>query len=132
MTNKTYEVIEEGVADKTVEELNIEYAKKDIWEAMPFTASFIERNVKTKEDADCILKKISEHHKEVVNILTQYSQKLVEVTREAALQEAIDLSDQIEQREPDGGTKQWMAFKAFRNTLRDKIKTLTKDTPTED
>lgn len=50
-----------------------------------------------------------------------------------ALWEAVDLADKIESREPDGGTKQWMAFKAFRNTLRDRIKELTQselDQPT--
>ena len=41
------------------------------------------------------------------------------------VQECIKLSDDIEFREPDGGTKQWMAFKCFRNTMRDKLKTLT-------
>jgi hypothetical protein len=43
-----------------------------------------------------------------------------EVRREA-LEEAIALSDKIELSEPDGGTAQWMAFKRFRNTLRDSL-----------
>jgi hypothetical protein len=37
------------------------------------------------------------------------------------VEKCIKLSDEIELREPDGGTKQWMAFKAFRNTMRDII-----------
>jgi hypothetical protein len=38
-----------------------------------------------------------------------------------AVEDCIKLSDEIEHREPDGGTKQWMAFKAFRNTMRDTL-----------
>ena len=41
------------------------------------------------------------------------------------LKEAIELSDLIERQEPDGGTKQWMAFKRFRNTLRDRLAATT-------
>lgn len=41
-----------------------------------------------------------------------------------AIQECIDLSDEIELREPDDGTKQWMAFKTFRNTMRYRLKAL--------
>ena len=37
------------------------------------------------------------------------------------VEKCIKLSDEIELREPDGGTKQWMAFKAFRNAMRDHI-----------
>ena len=43
-------------------------------------------------------------------------------TRQQTIEEMIKLSDEIEMREPDGGTREWMAFKAFRNTMRDKIK----------
>ena len=42
--------------------------------------------------------------------------------KEDAIQDMIELSDQIEVQEPDGGTRQWMAFKKFRNTMRDRIK----------
>jgi hypothetical protein len=38
------------------------------------------------------------------------------------VEKCIKLSDEIELREPDGGTKQWMAFKAFRNTMRVRVK----------
>jgi predicted aconitase len=38
------------------------------------------------------------------------------------IKECIQLSDTIEMREPDGGTKEWMAFKAFRNEMRDRLK----------
>ena len=41
--------------------------------------------------------------------------------RREALEEAIKLSDKIEMSEPDGGTREWMAFKHFRNTLRDSL-----------
>lgn len=41
--------------------------------------------------------------------------------REATIKEAVELSDKIEMQEPDGGTSEWMAFKAFRNTLRDRL-----------
>lgn len=41
--------------------------------------------------------------------------------RGKVIQECIDLSDRIELEEPDGGTKEWMAFKRFRNTLRDRL-----------
>ena len=44
---------------------------------------------------------------------------------EWAMEECIELSDKIELSEPDGGTKQWIAFKHFRNTMRDKLKKLT-------
>lgn len=65
------------VEDMTIGELNLEYAKKDIWEAKPFTASFIERNTKTKDDAECILRVVAEHHKEVVDIFTQHTQSIM-------------------------------------------------------
>jgi hypothetical protein len=46
-------------------------------------------------------------------------------TRElAGVEKCIKLSDEIELREPDGGTRQWMAFKAFRNTMRDRVATI--------
>ena len=41
--------------------------------------------------------------------------------KKEAIEECIKLSDEIEMREPDGGTREWMAFKAFRNSLRDKL-----------
>jgi len=41
--------------------------------------------------------------------------------RQEAIQECIDLSDKIEQEQPDGGLEQWKAFKHFRNTLRDRL-----------
>jgi len=37
------------------------------------------------------------------------------------VRECIKLSDDVEFREPDGGTRQWIAFKAFRNTMRDRL-----------
>ena len=43
---------------------------------------------------------------------------------EWAMEECIELSDKIELSEPDGGTKQWIAFKHFRNTMRYKLKEL--------
>jgi len=46
----------------------------------------------------------------------------IRITRENAIEECIELSDEIELREPDGGVSQWIAFKAFRNTMRDRIK----------
>lgn len=36
----------------------------------------------------------------------------------------IRLSDKIEAQEPDGGMREWMAFKALRNTLRGKLNSL--------
>jgi hypothetical protein len=45
----------------------------------------------------------------------------MEEVRREVLEEAIALSDKIELSEPDGGTAQWMAFKRFRNTLRDSL-----------
>lgn len=35
------------------------------------------------------------------------------------VREVVKLSDRIELEGPDGGTKEWMAFKRFRNTVRD-------------
>ena len=46
---------------------------------------------------------------------------LVSQTRRETIEEMIKLSDEVELREPDGGTEQWMAFKAFRNKMRDKL-----------
>jgi hypothetical protein len=57
------------------------------------------------------------HYDTVVAALTTYGN-----ARELqGVEKCIKLSDEIELREPDGGTKQWMAFKAFRNTMRDNI-----------
>lgn len=44
---------------------------------------------------------------------------------EGAWKEAIKLSNEIEIAEPDGGIRQWIAFKRFRNTLRDYLDALT-------
>jgi len=44
---------------------------------------------------------------------------LLEEVRKETWEEAIKLSEEIERVEPDGGTRQWIAFKRFRNTLRD-------------
>lgn len=46
---------------------------------------------------------------------------VAEEARLEAIEEAIKLSDKIEMSVPDGGTKEWMAFKHFRNTLRDSL-----------
>ena len=51
-----------------------------------------------------------------------YLNDLISQTRQETIEEMIKLSDEIELREPDGGTKQWMAFKAFRNKMRDSLK----------
>ena len=51
--------------------------------------------------------------------------QLISHTIAETLKEAIELSDLIERQEPDGGTKQWMAFKRFRNTLRDRLAATT-------
>lgn len=74
------------IDEKTVGELNFEYATKDIWEVLPFTKGVIERNTKTKEDADCIIKKVAEHHREVVNILTSIIDRTVQMTEERIAQ----------------------------------------------
>lgn len=50
--------------------------------------------------------------------------QLVKEVKEGAYEEAIKLSDEIEMAEPDGGTSQWIAFKKFRNTMRDHLTTL--------
>ena len=44
-------------------------------------------------------------------------------------EEAIKLSEEIERVEHDGGTRQWIAFKRFRNTLRDYLSALDKTPP---
>jgi hypothetical protein len=48
----------------------------------------------------------------------------------AGVEKCIKLSDEIELREPDGGTRQWMAFKAFRNTMRDRVATIKSELTT--
>ena len=54
---------------------------------------------------------------------------LLEEVRKETWEEAIKLSEEIERVEPDGGTRQWIAFKRFRNTLRDYLSTLDKTPP---
>jgi len=54
---------------------------------------------------------------------------LLEEVRKETWEEAIKLSEEIERVEPDGGTRQWIAFKRFRNTLRDYLSALDKTPP---
>ena len=54
---------------------------------------------------------------------------LLEEVRKKTWEEAIKLSEEIERVEPDGGTRQWIAFKRFRNTLRDYLSALDKTPP---
>ena len=54
---------------------------------------------------------------------------LLEEVRKETWEEAIKLSEEIERVEPDGGTRQWIAFKRFRNTLRDDLSALDKTPP---
>lgn len=58
---------------------------------------------------------------EIIKFTDELLHQELQKARAEAWQEAVNLADKIELREPDGGTKQWMAFKAFRNTLRDKM-----------
>lgn len=62
---------------------------------------------------------------DVAEFLTTAKQQGVEQGKREAWEEAVKLSDEIERVEPDGGTRQWMAFKRFRNTLRDYLQALT-------
>jgi hypothetical protein len=55
------------------------------------------------------------------SIIDQHVTLAKEEARRSALESAIKLSDKIEMSEPDGGTREWMAFKHFRNTLRDSL-----------
>lgn len=48
--------------------------------------------------------------------------RLVELAFEEVIEKFVKLADEIELSQPDGGTKQWKAFKHFRNTLRDMLK----------
>jgi len=57
--------------------------------------------------------------------LADFIEKETALARKEAIEECIKLSDKIELREPDGGTKQWMAFKAFRNTMIDRLQALS-------
>lgn len=74
--------------------------------------------------------KISAKESEIImkieEILSEYGDNTVEeifdLVRKYAIQECIELSNEIELREPDGGTREWMAFKKFRNKMRDKLK----------
>jgi len=54
---------------------------------------------------------------------------LLEEVRKETWEEAIKLSEEIERVEPDGGTRQWIAFKRFRNTLRDYLSALDNTPP---
>ena len=66
------------------------------------------------------LKENSNTNKARYNISALFSQTLEKALKEQA-GEMIALSDKIEMSEPDGGTKEWMAFKRFRNTIRGKF-----------
>ena len=48
--------------------------------------------------------------------------RLVSQAKNEGIQEAIDLSDKIEQDTPNTEYEEWRAFKRFRNTLRDSLK----------
>lgn len=53
--------------------------------------------------------------------------------RERAVEDIIKMSDALELecgKDGDKGTKQWMAFKGFRNTIRDKYLTPITPNPT--
>lgn len=102
MTNKLERSVEEMVETNTAITASIH---KNDMDGFTLVATF-----STKELADKAKKMVLQPHQEL------------QKARAEAWQEAVDLADHIELREPDGGTKQWMAFKAFRNTLRDKIK----------
>ena len=67
---------------------------------------------------ECKSRKVEEGLYELLN----HIDNVIEETKKETVQEMIELSDQIEVQEPDGGTRQWMAFKKFRNTMRDIIK----------
>lgn len=57
----------------------------------------------------------------------KYKNEALQEGKSLGIQECIDLSDKIERQEPDGGTKQWVAFKHFRNTMRDNLTLKNKD-----
>jgi hypothetical protein len=70
---------------------------------------------------------IAELSPKLRNMLTTYGN-----ARElAGVEDCIKLSDKIELSEPDGGTRQWMAFKAFRNTMRDRVATIKSEFTTK-
>lgn len=54
----------------------------------------------------------------------KWLRQALEQIRKETIEECIELSDKIELLEPDGGTEQWRAFKAFRNTMRDRLANL--------
>jgi len=56
-----------------------------------------------------------------------FIEDVVKDVQKESWEEAIQLSDEIEKVEPDGGTREWMAFKRFRNTLHDYLQALTQD-----
>lgn len=68
----------------------------------------------TTEHKEVILKQLNEK----IDLLLTHAR---EEGYKQALEMAIKLSDNIEMSQPDGGIGEWMAFKHFRNTLRDRL-----------
>ena len=76
-----------------------------------------------KED----VKRVDEEIYKVIDTLTADT---IEKTVELVIPEVLKLADELElecNRDGDKGTKQWMAFKGFRNTIRDRLLTQLED-----
>ncbi len=96
--------------DKRIEEPDA--VKKVLWGVERMLASTYSSSEAKKAD---ILRYIERS-------MARYAQQQVQ----EAVKDAIKMSDQLESdcgRDGDKGTKQWMLFKGFRNTLRDKYLT---------
>ncbi len=59
-------------------------------------------------------------HKEVKAFITELLEVKDQQMKEIIV-DHIKLANRIESEGPDGGTRQWMAFKRFRNTLADEL-----------
>lgn len=65
--------------------------------------------------------KTSECYEQIHDFVVEQKKKATQQAKREVVEEMIELSNKIEMSEPDGGTKQWMAFKHFRNTMRDRL-----------
>ena len=71
------------------------------------------------------MKDVKQAHKQLVELIQAERQE-----REEVVEDIIKMADVLEiecGKDGDKGTKQWMAFKGFRNTIRDKYLTQPND-----
>lgn len=105
----------EGVRDWE-ERFNKEFP--NLWVHYPARGQILERYDRCDPSVkDFISQLLAEQSKQMADAIEMARQE----GYERGAREAVDLAEKIEMEQPDGGTEQWRAFKAFRNTLRDRL-----------